>query len=264
MGIGPITPGSPVTVTADSPPPAIASTASAPTATMIVRGWQIQALTLLLLNNDAKLLDDIASFWNGDPLPTGGVYAVQTVASLAALAAIGSGMGHVAVVAADSGGKGTVYGFYRLDTSSTATPDGFFVVACTSGAGGNWIRIANGSEPAERLVYLSVGLNVCTVSAAPPGSIKSADCFMATGKASAYLVTLNNPTIRNAAITYEVEIMWGDYDGASAGTIIIHRADGVTTILTLYANKGTGPQACRLRWSESAAAWVIASTATLP
>jgi hypothetical protein len=56
MPIGPITPGSPVTVTPDASPSLYASV-QAPTATMPILGAHLQALTLVLLNIQ-KVLDE--------------------------------------------------------------------------------------------------------------------------------------------------------------------------------------------------------------
>jgi hypothetical protein len=60
MPIGPITPGAFVTVTPDSPLPGIYASVQAPTATMVVQGAHLQALTLVVLNvqdylNEIKL-----------------------------------------------------------------------------------------------------------------------------------------------------------------------------------------------------------------
>ena len=56
MPIGPITPGSPVTVTPDASP-TLYSSIQAPTATMPILGAHLQFLTLVLLNIQ-KYLDD--------------------------------------------------------------------------------------------------------------------------------------------------------------------------------------------------------------
>jgi len=271
MPIGPITPGDPVDVTPDIPP-ITTDTIQCPTATMPVKGSDLQSVTLALLTNWyfnwLAVADSYAFPVTGAHARTGGVYNIVTVPDVTALSAITSvAGGFLCIVATDDGGAGSVTGMYRLDTSSTMTADGWFVVEAT-GPGGNWIRVGNGTEPAHRQHQLSTGTTKITVSGAPNTSgAVCADSVIAPSKAVTYTVALQDPTFRVAGATtdagYQVTLFFRQWDSSASGTIDV-QDDGGNTRATVYANKTAGPQSVTMEWDEADSLWVLRSASVFP